>query len=315
MVYFLRKQVRGHASLKSAFYGCSVLYRRNQGKAKVTIGRLRGTLIAMYGAVDIGGTKTLLVVFAADGSIVEQTRFPTPGNYDDFLKLMATTVDNLSTKDFRAVGVAAPGKVDHLQGSLKGAGNLSWHNEPLQSDFERLFHAPVTLENDAKTAALAEARAAGQNYHTVVYITISTGVGIGVCEDGKLDKSLEDAEIGWMTVEHQGQAVAWEKIASGSAIVKKYGKRASELDDPQAWEDISRNIAKGLIAVIAIVQPDLIVFGGGVGNHLEKFQKPLLAHLKKYENPMVPIPPIKKSAHPEEAVAYGCYELAKDLAQ
>ena len=269
----------------------------------------------MYAAVDIGGTKTLIIIFDEQGSVQEELKFPTPPDYGDFLKQISNAVNELSTKEFAGVGVAAPGKIDHKRGQLVAAGNLSWQNEPIQADFERLFSAPVSLENDAKTAALSEARAAGPDYETVVYITISTGVGIGVCENGKLDKALENAEVGWMSIEHEGHAVPWEKIASGSAIVKKYGKRASELDDDKAWDEISRNIAKGLIAVIAMTQPDLIVFGGGVGNHLDKFKAPLLRYLKQYENPMVSIPPIKKSSHPEEAVAYGCFELAKDFTQ
>lgn len=267
----------------------------------------------MYAAVDIGGTKTLIIIFDAKGVEQERIKFPTPENYDDFLVEMQKSVANLTTNDFLAVGVAAPGKINHKLGWLVAAGNLQWKNEPIQADFEALFNAPVSLENDAKTAALAEARYAGSDYSTVVYITISTGVGIGVCEDGKLDKALENAEAGWMTIEYKNFVGPWEKIASGSAIVKKYGKRASDLDDPKAWDDIAGAIAAGLITIIAMIQPDLIVFGGGVGNHLEKYIDPLTHHLKQYENPMVQIPPIKKSDHPEEAVAYGCYELAKDI--
>lgn len=267
----------------------------------------------MYAAVDIGGTKTLVIVFDTEGNIVEQVKFPTPPDYDVFLQQLAETVANLSTSDFRAVGAAAPGKINHKLGSLVVAGNLKWHDVSIQTDFEKIFNAPVVLENDAKAAAVAESRAAGPNYETVVYITISTGVAIGVCVNGELDKALEDAEVGWMTVEYNGELTPWEKIASGTAIVKKYGKRASDLHDEAAWDDISHKIAKGLIAVIAIVQPDLIVFGGGVGNHLEKFEAPLKKYLAQYENPLVPIPPLIKSSHPEEAVAYGCYELAKEL--
>jgi glucokinase len=61
-----------------------------------------------------------------------------------------------------------------------------------------------------------------------------------------------------------------------------------------------------------MIQPDLIVIGGGVGTHFEKFEKPLLNELKKYENPLAPTPLIRKAVHPEEAVIYGCYELAKE---
>src|SRR3990167_1188894 len=180
------------------------------------------------------------------------------------------------------------------------AGNLAWKNAPIQHDLTDVFNAPVIFENDAKTAALAEAIAAGSKYSTVVYITVSTGIGIGVCENQKLDRALEDAEVGWMSVEYKGQILPWEKIASGSAIVKQYGKRASEIDDKAIWDEISSKLALGLISVIAIIQPDLIVFGGGVGSHLDKFKEPLVKHLKQYENPMVPIPPIIKSSRSEE---------------
>jgi predicted NBD/HSP70 family sugar kinase len=266
----------------------------------------------MYGAVDIGGTKTLVAVFNDACEVVDQVKFSTPANYEVFLEQLASSVANLSTNDFWAVGVAAPGKINHKQGLLVAAGNLSWKNIPIQADFEKIFHAPIALENDAKAATVAEAIAAGPKYPKVVYITISTGVGIGVCENGKLIPELLDAEPGWMSVEHKGEMVPWEKISSGKALVAATNMRASELEDPIAWDTHARNISKGLIAIIAIIQPDLIVVGGGVGNHLQKFEAPLLKYLKQYENPLVPIPPIRKATHPEEAVIYGCYELAKD---
>lgn len=267
----------------------------------------------MYAAVDIGGTKTLIAVFSLDGSIIEQLKFPTPADYENFLVKLAKNVANLSTKDFMAVGVAVPEKIDHENGMLIDGGNLHWRNIYIQNDFEKLFNAPVRVENDAKTAALAEALAAGPDYETVVYITISTGIGVGVCTNGTLDQTMLDSELGQMRIEHGDELVPWETIASGKAIVAKYGKRANELDDPAAWQQISHNIAKGLLTLITIVEPDLIVFGGGVGSHFAKFEEPLLAELKKYENPLAPTPPIKMASHPEEAVVYGCYELAKSI--
>lgn len=267
----------------------------------------------MYATVDIGGTKTLIATFNTKGELTEQIKFPTPKAYDDFILELAANVAKLSTKEFKSIGAAAPGQIDHKRGWLIAAGNLTWRNEHLQADLEKIFHAPTVVENDAKAATIAEALAAGPKYSKVVYITISTGIGIGLCVDGKLDRGIDEAEAGWLTIEHNGKFVPWEKVASGQAIVAKYGKRASDLDDPKAWKEISRNIAQGLMSVIAIIQPDLIVFGGGVGNHLEKFKEPLLGYLDTYKSPVVPIPPIRKAKHPEEAVVYGCYELAKSI--
>ncbi len=267
----------------------------------------------MYAAVDIGGTKTLVASFTEAGEIIEQVKFPTHEDYEVFVSTLAETIANMSTKEFQAVTVAAPGTIDHSEGVLLHAGNLAWKNVPIQADVEKLFQAPVHLENDAKAATISESRIAGPNYSVVVYITISTGIGVGVCINGNLEKTLLDAEPGWMSIEHDGMMTPWEKVASGKALVARTGKKAFELEDEAAWDYHAKLIAQGLITVLAIVQPDLVVFGGSVGNHLEKFEKPLMKYLKSYENPSVPIPPVRKAAHPEEAVIYGCYELAKDL--
>lgn len=267
----------------------------------------------MYAAVDIGGTKTLIASFDESGNIIEQVKFPTPPEYEVFISEMAKVVANFSTKEFQSVVVAAPGRIDHREGLFVAGGNLAWKHAPIQADFEKLFSAPVQLVNDAKAAAVSVARAAGPDFETVVYITISTGIGVGVCTNGVLDHTLLDAEPGRMNVQNSDTMAPWETLASGKAIVTRYGKQAGELDDPEAWKQISHELAKGMLTIIAIVQPDLIVIGGGVGSHFEKFEKPLLDELRKYENPLAPTPTIRKAVHPEEAVIYGCYELAKEL--
>ncbi|HET7637931.1 MAG TPA: hypothetical protein VFK47_04245, partial [Ktedonobacteraceae bacterium] len=68
-----------------------------------------------------------------------------------------------------------------------------------------------------------------------------------------------------------------------------------------------------LIDLIAVIQPEIIIFGGGVDVYFERFEKHLLAELKKYETPLTPIPILRKAARPNEAVVYGCYDLAKSL--
>ncbi|MDZ7785804.1 MAG: ROK family protein [Candidatus Saccharibacteria bacterium] len=71
-------------------------------------------------------------------------------------------------------------------------------------------------------------------------------------------------------------------------------------------------IAIGLIDVIATLTPEVIIFGGGVGAHFDKYQDRLMEELKIYENPLLTLPKIIQATRPEEAVVYGCYELAKD---
>lgn len=273
----------------------------------------------MYGAVDIGGTKTLIAVYGNDGVIIEQIKFPTPKDYTDFTAELAATVEKLSTKDFQCAVVAIPGTPDRVHGIGLIFGNLPWENVPIGADAERIFGCPVRIENDAKLAALSEAVLLKDQYKKVLYVTVSTGIGAGLVVDGRIEPSFQDIEPGKMTLEHLGRFEQWEDFASGRAIVAKFNQRASDITDPKIWYIIARNIAVGLNTLIAAIDPDVIVLGGSVGNRLEKFEARLNEELKIYEYPMTPVPPIRKAERPDEAVIYGCYELAKthhaDVAQ
>ncbi len=271
------------------------------------------TLSAMYGAIDIGGTKTLVAVFDRKGKVIEQIKFPTPKIYSDFKSELATTVAKLSTKNFDSFCVAAPGRIDRVNGIGVRFGNLPWQSVPILSDAMQFMGAPGVLENDAKAAGLSEARALDGNYRKVLYITISTGIGCGYIIDNKIEPDFEDIEVGHMLLEHNNKLVRWEDFASGSAIYKRLGKKVSEIteDDSEAWYSIARNIAIGLIDVIASLNPDIVVLGGGVSSNLPKFKDRLDEQMKIYENPMLTIPPIVQAKRPEEAVIYGCYEIAK----
>jgi predicted NBD/HSP70 family sugar kinase len=265
----------------------------------------------MYGAVDIGGTKTLIAVFDKTGKIVEQSKFPTPKNYEEFGQELAANVAKLSTKNFQRAVVAIPGTPDRKRGRGIVFGNLPWTNVPIEEDVEKVLKCPVKIENDAKLAALSEAMQLRDEFQKVLYITVSTGIGGGLVINGKIDPHFHDIEPGQMILEHDGRFEQWEDFASGSALYAKYGKKASEITDTGTWYAIARNLAVGLNTLIATLDPDVIVIGGGVGSNLEKFQDRLVEQLKIYENPMTPVPPIRKAVHAEEAVIYGCYELAK----
>lgn len=264
----------------------------------------------MYAGVDVGGTKTLVAALDDAGVIQEQVRFPTPNSYEAFVDLLTKTVDKMSTKDFHATGVGIPGKINRQRGIGLDFGHLKWHDVPVQRDCEKVFHCPVVVENDANLAGLSEAMMLPQ-YNRVLYVTVSTGIGTGIIENRTIDPALADSEGGHMLLEYHGKLVSWESFASGSALVQKYGKRAEELDDNDAWKHIARNLSRGLIELIAVVQPDVIVFGGSVGVYFERFGKFLKEYLKQVEIPLVPTPPLRKAVRPEEAVIYGCYDLAK----
>lgn len=267
----------------------------------------------MYIGVDVGGTKTLVAVLDDNGVIKEQAKFPTPKEYPAFLTELAGTIADFQTQDFQAGGVAMPGQIDRHHGRVINLGNLGWQNIPAQADLEKLCHCPFALENDAKLAGLSEAMLLKEQYRKVLYITISTGIGIALIVDGSIDTNISDGGGKTIMLEHQGQFVSWESFASGHAIVERYGKRATELEDTAAWQTISRDIAKGLIHCIAITQPEVIVIGGGVGTAFDKYAEFLEQALSNYHMPQYTLPKLTQAQRPEEAVVYGCYDLAKQV--
>ena len=247
-----------------------------------------------------------------DGKIEDSVKFPTPRDYKEFVSQLADTVASLTTEKWDVACVAAPGKIDHETGVVIAFGNLPWKNVPIRDDVQKITNCPVLIENDAKLAALSEARLLKTPHHKVTYLTVSTGIGGGTIINNVIEPDLQDAEVGHMLFERDGELVPWESFASGKAIVRRFGKLASEIDDPAVWKIISHDLALGIIDVAANIQPDVIIIGGGVGTHFKKYGAFLNAELKKYESPMVPAPKVVGAKHPEEAVIYGCYELIKD---
>jgi predicted NBD/HSP70 family sugar kinase len=267
----------------------------------------------MYLGIDIGGTKTLVGVLDGHGTIKERQKFATPQDYKQFLTELSQSLDKLIGKDFQAAGVGLPAvTLDRKRGVGLNFGNLPWEKVPVRSDIEKLVRCPVVIENDAKLAGLSEALLLS-SYQRVLYVTISTGIGFALIVNGIIDTNVGDGGGRTILLEHEGRTVPWESFASGKAVVERYGKRAEEIHDAKTWQIIAHDIAVGLIEIIAMTEPEVIVIGGGVGHYLPRFARPLLEALKHYESPLLPIPPIRAAARPDEAVLYGCYDLARKV--
>lgn len=266
----------------------------------------------MYLGIDIGGTKTLVASLDDSGVIQQEVRFPTPKIYRDFLEKLKETVANLSTNNFVAVGVGAPGKINRKDGVGVAFGNLPWHDVDIMADIQTFVDRPVVVENDANLAGLSEAMLL-KEYQKVLYVTVSTGIGTGFIVNQQIEPNVADSEGGHIMLEHDGKLEAWEDFASGRAIVKRFGKQASDIDDAHTWKVIAHDIALGLIDLTALLQPQVIVLGGGVNTHFDKFGEYLKIYLEQYANPLVTTPEIRVAARPEQAVIYGCFDLAKAL--
>lgn len=262
-------------------------------------------------AIDIGGTKTLVALFDEHGSIVQQQRFPTAKDYESFCtELIATIRKDFWRTSIRHIAVAAPGTVDYTQRIITRFGNLPWRDIDIATRLEKAFKVPVELENDANAGALAAVAALATIPPLAVYVTIGTGIGTSVVFNGKLHPIFAHSEGGHMVLHHKGFQQIWESFAAGSAIRSEYGTYAYEITDAAAWQHIAENIGEGLLAIIPMIQPQIVLIGGGIGTHFDKYEKMLKEYLLSLLPSMIPMPEIQKASNPEEAVIYGCYQLA-----
>lgn len=270
----------------------------------------------MFLAVDVGGTKTLVARVNNSGTIEETQRFPTDPDFSQFAQTLVTTLKKLATSDVLGVAVAVPGEVDYEEGTGLVFGNLPWRNVPITQTVQQAFELPISVlvENDANTAGLAEARALQPARQSVVYVTVSTGIGTSLITHNQINPHFRRSEGGFMRFERGGQLVIWESFASGHAIFERYGKKAADIPDGDpAWAIIAEDLALGLGNIAALLVPEVIIIGGGVGEHLPKFKSQLDTAMSRFkEKVIISLPEIRQALHPEEAVLYGCYHLIKD---
>lgn len=258
--------------------------------------------------VDIGGTKTLVATFDSEGKILSEERFETPATYGVFLtecKKVMPADKVIST----ALGI--PGVIDRTNGVGMSFGNLTWKNVPIKADMENLLKCPVVVENDAKVAAVFEADKVKSDFKNVLYLTIGTGIGIAYISSGVLDLEYGDHGGNHVPVVYQGKEQNWESLTSGKAITTSYGKQAREITDVKTWQEIAYKLALGVVELLKrYSDTDVVIIGGGVGVHFDRFGKLLEEELGKQIPDGSHIPPLMQAKYPEEAVIRGCYLLA-----
>ncbi|HVS78939.1 MAG TPA: ROK family protein [Candidatus Saccharimonadales bacterium] len=266
-----------------------------------------------YLGIDVGASKTLFAVFTPEGEMVCERKIKTNPDYEGFKNEVASEIRELSKRfHFSHCCCALPGWFDFKTDTALAFGNLKWQNIKIKNDLEAMMPGvKVLYHNDAKLAGLSEAVLLHKKYRKVLYVTLSTGIGGGVIIDDVIDNDFANFEPGQMLFEYGGKRQKWEAFASGKALKERYGKMASEIEDEATWREYTRTLVVGFEDLLATIQPDAVVIGGGVGTHFDKFKPFLEEELAKINNPLVPTPPLLRAQRPEEAVIYGCYDYIK----
>ena len=263
--------------------------------------------------VDIGGTKTLISVFTESGKLLNEVRLATNHNYVRFLQELSAQARILETSKAKIACIAVPGRIDRKSGVVKRLGNLPWRDKPIRDDIAKALNiSSVFIENDSKLAGLGESRALKNNYERVYYITLSTGIGGTLLVNRRIAQEVIDGEVGMVPFLHDGKMTKWEDFASGRAFFEKYGQKAADVEDPVIWEEFSQYIGPGIAMICCIYQVEAIIFGGGLGQHLEKYARFLSPFINGLPDTITKPQELVKAHYADESVIYGCYSYAKD---
>jgi glucokinase len=191
----------------------------------------------LWVGVDIGGTKTAIVLSAQPPVVDSRVEFPTlpaegPARALEMIKKGirdSLAGRGLTETAIQGIGVSCGGPLDRLTGIIQAPPNLStWVDVPIKAILENEFHATCRLENDANAGAVAEHRyGAGKGAQNMVFLTMGTGLGAGIIADGRLYHGICDlaGEIGHVRLTRKGpighnKAGSVEGWASGGGMAQ-----------------------------------------------------------------------------------------------
>ncbi len=255
-------------------------------------------------SLDLGGTRIRTARLSHNLDIVEryETLTRAEEGYEASMARIIEALHKVMPADrstVQGIGVSAPGPLDPAMGVLVSPPNLpGWVNVPLADILRREFGVSVYCGNDANVAALAEAaRGAAYGYRYVIYITISTGIGSGIINDGVLllGKRGLAAEVGHIPLVIDNEVTSLEKEAAGPALARRVKEQirqgaaskmsamvddieaidariigiAAHEGDPLALEAVEHCgfcVGLGVVTLLHLFNPEIVVIGGGVSN-------------------------------------------------
>ncbi|HLO32336.1 MAG TPA: ROK family protein [Anaerolineales bacterium] len=270
-------------------------------------------------AVDIGGTHIRVAVYEPDSITPishQRTRSlaTEPGVYDRLEQLIESVWPR---GPVGAIGIASPGPLDPHTGRILATPNIpEWQDFPLTSKLSQHFTVPAYLDNDANMAGLAEWQyGAGKGHQNLVYLTISTGIGGGVIANGCLLQGFHGmgAELGHVVIDPDGPPCSCghrghvESFCSGPSIARyvneqiKAGQASALESQPKltaariseaaragdalaisAFERAGYYLGIAVANYLAIFDPSILIFGGGVSQVGELLFKPFEESLRKH---------------------------------
>jgi fructokinase len=283
----------------------------------------------IYAGIELGGTKCVLILARGPDDILARHVVPTGPPAETLQAVEAKLLEWQQARELAGIGIAAFGPLDlhpasPTFGHVRAMQKPGWDDVDLLRGLKRSLTAPVAIDTDVNGAALAEMRwGSGRGFRDFAYITVGTGVGVGVIVDGKPIRGIGHSEFGHIRVARLPGA-EWagscpfhrdcvEGLASGSSLRARFGDKVEALGpDDGVWEEVVWTIAQLCHAIVCATAPHRIVIGGGVmaahPDLLTRIEQKLLESLNGFlrlpeDRPYVSAPGLGTDAGPLGALA------------
>lgn len=283
----------------------------------------------IFAGIELGGTKCVAILAGGPGDVLARETIPTTSPDETLGSIEAVLLDWKRTQGFDALGIGSFGPVD-VDPSSPGYGRMlatpkpGWAGADVEGRLRQALGVPTAFDTDVDGAAFAEMRwGAGRGFDDFAYVTVGTGVGVGLIVNGKPTRGFAHCELGHIRVARppgdewpgscpfHGDCV--EGLASGSALKSRFGDGVSDLaaDNP-VWDSVSSALAQLCHAMVCAAAPRRIAIGGGVIQQqphlLGNIEAKLVESLNGYvqlpaDGPYVRAPELGLDAGPLGAIA------------
>ncbi len=284
----------------------------------------------LLGAIEAGGTEFVCAVAEQAGPALAAKRIiptTTPA------ETLSEVIRFLSDFRLRSLGIACFGPLDMLEGRITSTTKVAWRGAEIVRPLKDALDVPVALDTDVNGAALGESRhGAGGAKDPLLYLTVGTGIGVGVLVGGRPVHGLMHPEGGHMSVRrhpddtfggicsYHGDCL--EGLASGPAIEARWGIPGQDLPaDHPAWSLEAHYLAEAVCNLVYVITPQRIVLGGGVMNRDElipsirrQAQVSLGGYIAPLDSPEAIEDLVVPAVLGDDAGIVGALELAREAA-
>jgi fructokinase len=283
--------------------------------------------------IDLGGTKIEGVVLAADGKEISRKRIATEREhgYQHILNRIKLVHDELVAAvpgQPTTFGIGTPGAISPCTGLLKNSNTVCMNGQPVKADLEKLLGRKIEIQNDANCFAMAEALlGAGRGKKLVFGVIMGTGCGGGIVYKGEVFTGAQAiaGEWGHMSIDpsgpvcYCGQRGCVETFISGGGLENRYAEKfgvrkplkeveaayfAGEAQAVEFMQEFFDRFGRAMANLIDILDPDIVVIGGGVSNFKAVYSEGMAA-VRKYVFTDELLTPIVKHQLGDSAGVFG----------